>query len=252
MHHSFIDRYSHLESPLHHLDPRAKILVFLGLIVWVVLLPQQAVGSFAACLFLLAVLMTVSRIRLTFFLQRCLVILPFLSLMVLPALFMQDSAQVTLADGVHLSLNGLWFSLGVMMKALLSVISVTLLVSTTPFPDLLKGLQYLKTPRLFMMLLAFMYRYLFLFMDEAMRLNLAKTSRSVGTPSRWFRLKTTGDLIGVLFLKTYERSEAVYLAMLSRGFTGEVHTLSRFRFTQKDVLFVLLTVAYCSLATIYV
>lgn len=252
MHHSFIDRYSHIESPLHHLDARAKILVFLGLIVWVVLLPQQAVGSFAACLFLLAVLMGVSRIRLTFFLQRCLVILPFLSLMVLPALFVQDNTQVTLVDGVHLSVDGLWFSLGVMMKALLSIISVTLLVSTTPFPTLLKGLQYLKTPKLFVMLLAFMYRYLFLFMDEAMRLNLAKTSRSVGTPSRWFRLKTTGNLIGVLFLETYERSEAVYLSMLSRGFTGEVHTLSRFHFTQKDVLFVLLTAAYCSLAMIYV
>jgi len=177
--------------------------------------------------------------------------LPFIILMAVPSLFVQSGEKVTLIDEVQVSLNGLWFSFDVTVKAMLSVISVTLLVSTTPFPELLKGLQYMKTPKLFVMLLAFMYRYLFLFVDEVMRLNLARTCRSVGNPSRWFQLKTAGNMIGVLFIRAYERSSAVYLAMLSRGFTGEVHTLYQFHLTLKDVLFVLIIVGYCSLVTIY-
>jgi cobalt/nickel transport system permease protein len=46
-------------------------------------------------------------------------------------------------------------------------------------------------------------------------------------------------MIGVLFIRAYERAEAVYLAMCSRGFTGRIHTLHPFQLTRRDLIFLM-------------
>ena len=71
--------------------------------------------------------------------------------------------------------------------------------------------------------ISFMYRYLFVLVDEAMRLQTARDARSVGAGRTLFwRAKVLGGMIGCLFIRSYERSERIYAAMLSRGYAGEV------------------------------
>lgn len=117
--------------------------------------------------------------------------------------------------------------LTIMLKSWLSVQCALLLAYTTPFPDLIDALRALRLPRIMVSIISFMYRYLAVLTDEASRMNRAKASRSAvlagrgGGSLRW-RAGVTGSMVGSLFLRSYERSERVYAAMLARGFQGQL------------------------------
>ncbi|MDI7278144.1 MAG: cobalt ECF transporter T component CbiQ, partial [Anaerolineae bacterium] len=128
----------------------------------------------------------------------------------------------------------------VLARAWLSVLAAGLLTATTPFADLLAALQSLGLPRVLVALVSFLYRYLFVLVDEAERLWRAREARSAGQGARaggslaW-RARVLGGLVGSLFIRSYERSERVYQAMLTRGFQGEIRSLGARRLSAADL-----------------
>jgi len=101
-----------------------------------------------------------------------------------------------------------------------SLLAIFWLMETTPFPALLEGLGRLRLPRLFVTLLGFLHRYLFLIGEEFSRMRRAATLR--GWRGRWFWHATAlGGMVGSLFLRCYERGERVHQSMASRGFDGQ-------------------------------
>lgn len=119
----------------------------------------------------------------------------------------------------------------IVVRSYLSVQAAVLLASTTPFPDLLWGMRALRIPRVLVVIGGFLYRYLFVLADEAARLMRAREARSMapdgrgGGSVRW-RARVTGGMVGSFFIRSYERSERIYAAMLARGYDGEVRALS--------------------------
>jgi cobalt/nickel transport system permease protein len=109
--------------------------------------------------------------------------------------------------------------LSVAMKAFTAVALVTLLVATERFDRILSGLRSLGLPRMLTTLAAFMYRYAFILGDEVIRTGQARASRTPG-PLRAGRIRTYGGQAGMVFLRGWGRSQRVYQAMRSRGFTG--------------------------------
>ena len=102
-------------------------------------------------------------------------------------------------------------------------------------------MKSLGLPKVMVSVISFMYRYIFVVVDEAMRLSMARDSRSAapagqGGGTLLWRAKVLGGMIGTLFLRSYERSERIYAAMLSRSFTGEIHTMKNTALQQKDVI----------------
>ena len=67
---------------------------------------------------------------------------------------------------------------------------------------------------------------------------MARDARNYGKASYSLKLKTVGNIIGVLFLKTLDRAERVYAAMLARGFVGQIPTLSPLQFSTYDAGFI--------------
>jgi len=121
----------------------------------------------------------------------------------------------------------------VTVKMFLCVGAAIWLSATTPFAQLLDSLRKLKVPSLLTIMLSFMFRYLFVIAEEAMRMSLAYQSRC----PRKQTLKdaeNVGKLAGALMLRTYNRAERIYLAMLSRGFDGEFRTISVQQMTFAD------------------
>jgi len=137
---------------------------------------------------------------------------------------------------VSVTQSGLLILANVMAKAWLCIFSLILLSATTKLTDLLKGLQQLGIPRVIILILSFMYRYIFVLVDEMMRMRQAWDSRNFGG-SRLYQLKTIGNMIGTLFIRSYERGERVYAAMLSRGFDDKVRTLHQLAFRHSDAYF---------------
>lgn len=212
MHHSYIDKYADLDSVIHKADTRLKIIVSFFLIFLIVLSGPTAYLSFILYGAALLVLLAVSRIPFLFILKKTLAVIPFVILIAVFIPFMKGR------DGIILFR-------GMVIRSYLSILCMTLLISSTKFTSLLKGLEQMRVPKIVIMIMSFMYRYLFLLIDEMQRMQRAKESRSFGKTGRLRLVKLLSNIIGVLFVRSYERAERVYLAMCSRGFNGRIKTI---------------------------
>lgn len=240
MKHAFLDQYSELDSLIHRLDPRTKALAMLAFVLVVMATPPTAWPAFALGTVLMAGLILIARLPPLYVLKRSAVVAPFVLMIALFLPFF-EGGQVAGSYNigwwrVSIPYDRLLVLWNVVVKSWLSALSLILLSATTPFPRLLKGLQRLGVPRVMVMILSFMYRYLFVLVDEAMRMGRARESRGLGG-SRVRQIRTLGNMIGTLFLRSYERGERVYQAMLARGFDGEMRTLSELRFGRADLCF---------------
>jgi cobalt/nickel transport system permease protein len=95
-------------------------------------------------------------------------------------------------------------------------------------------------PEIFVSQLIFLYRYIFVLAEEAMKTVRARDMRSFG--NRGQGMKVIISLLGTLFLRTVERAERIYQAMLSRGFAGRLQTIRPYGFRSADAVFLSATI----------
>ena len=245
MHDNLFDRYRAGESIVHHLDPRLKAVVTVAWIISNILLPDGAWLAFGFSWLLLLIICQVSGLGIGYTLRRSFVALPFV-LVAVTAIFSVpgNTLQSWRIGGTVLDVTdaGLLRFASIMVRAWLSVQVAILLVATTRFPDLIHALEHLRVPRLLVTIVAFLYRYLFVLADEVLRLLRGRQSRSAAVPgyrsggSPLWRARVTGNMVGQLFLRSYERSDRIYNAMLARGYTGRLRTLNPHVMRMRDWL----------------
>lgn len=238
-----LDRYIDGESPVHALDPRVKLLLTFAAILALGLLPPGAWAEVLAIAALIWWAVIRSQVGLGVILRRAFVALPF-TLAAVTLLFSRPGTPLfELALGpLRLTATeaGLVAFAGVVVKSWLSVQAALLLTATTHFTDVLGGLRALRLPTVMVAILSFAYRYLFVMVDEAQRMLRAREVRSAEAPGRpagrslrW-RAAVVGQMVGTLFLRSYERSERIYVAMLSRGFDGEIRAIGGRRLSSAE------------------
>lgn len=245
MQHSYLDKYADIDSLLHRVDPRIKIITFVLLVISVVLTEPTGFMTFGLYGITIFLLILLSRLPMLFVLKRSLVVIPFVLVI---ALFVPFFKKGQVIGGysfgslrLTLTYDGLMVLWNVLVKSYLSAQSMITLVSSTKYTHLLRGLEKLKCPILIVMILSFMYRYVFVFEDELLKMRQARLARTVGG-SWWFHTKSLANILGNLFIRSYERGEAVYLAMCARGFDGEIRTINDFQLLRRDLIFLLIMV----------
>ncbi|MHB8827930.1 MAG: cobalt ECF transporter T component CbiQ [Syntrophales bacterium] len=235
-----LDRLSYQDTFVHRLDPRAKVIATVLFLLTVVSFPKYEVVALAPFFLFPALLMTVGDMPVRFMIRKIVLVSPFA---IFIGIFnpLLDTKTAIVLFGFALSAGWLSF-FSIMLKFALTVSAALLLIATTSFPGICHALRRLGCPPLFVSQLLFLYRYLFVLMEEAMRIIRARELRSFG--SRGSGLKMFARLIGILFLRTVDRAERIYYAMLSRGFQGDIPDLKRSRFGTADLAFVAAMVAY--------
>ena len=235
MHVHWIDPYRSGSSPVHRLDARIKLALTVGYILVASLSPVGAWPAYAL-LFALAVAATLaSGLGLLRVQRRALVALPF-ALAAITVVFSGDGAvlwNVSLGPWrLHVTEPGLVRFLSIILKSWLSMQMAILLAGTTPFPDLMAAMRSLRFPHILVAIVSFMWRYIFVLVDEALRLSRARDARSAVRPglkrggSIPWRARVVGGMAGNLFIRSYARSERIYQAMAARGYQGELRTLA--------------------------
>jgi cobalt/nickel transport system permease protein len=217
--------------------------VALGYILSNALLPDGSWAAFALAWLVLMIANDQSQLGLGFTLKRSFVALPF-ALVAVSAIF--SPVGEPLAEW-HLGFItlvptdvGLIRFFSILVRSWLSVQMAILLVATTQFPDLIHAFEHLHVPKSLTTIVAFLYRYLFVLVDEVYRLLRARDARSAGLPGRkhggslLWRARVTGSMAGQLFLRSYERSERIYNAMVARGYAGHIRTLNPHELTRRD------------------
>ncbi len=244
MHVHAFDRYQEGHSLIHRLDPRVKVGLTFLFILSNLLLPDGAWIGFGLAWALVVLGSVVSNLGLSYTLKRSLIALPFAlaASSVLFSLPGQPVAQLMLGP-LHLVVSdaGLLRFTSILVRSWLSIQIAVLLVATTQFPDLLHALRHLHVPGVLISIISFMYRYLFVLSDEAVRLLRARQARSAAAVGRGkaggslaWRARVTGAMVGQLFLRSYERSDRIYNAMLARGYSGSLLTLNPHLMKDRD------------------
>jgi cobalt/nickel transport system permease protein len=245
MHHHFIDRFSLGDSPVHRLDARVKVVAVVAYMAVLISFDRYTILRLAPMSILPLAMFWFGRLPVWFALRRVAVLSPFvLMLAIAGPLYDHQPQSVTLGPW-HFVIGGGWLTAAdIVMKFALSVLMLTAVMCTTPFALLLEAASRLGMPRLMVVQLGFLYRYLFVLLDEAMRLRRARDFRGAALAPFGRRLAASGGVIGALFVRTLDRSQRIHLAMTARGYRGEVHGLRRLKFTVPDAVFLALVAVY--------
>jgi cobalt/nickel transport system permease protein len=222
-------------SRIHRLDPRAKIAGFAGITVVGVSTPPRYWAVLTVCALALAAIAAAARIGPGVIWSRARVVLPLVVFVAVFVPFVRGGEAVDLGP-LAVSRDGLTTFAAVSSKALIGTVSAVLLGATTSFPDVLHGLERMRAPRLLTLIAAFMYRYLFVIGGEARQMRVALAARGY-RPRHALQAAAIGRVATALFLRTFERGERVYVAMLARGYAGAAPRLRALAFARADVLF---------------
>lgn len=236
MHVHFLDPYHPGNSPIHRLDPRIKLLLTLAFILTNTLIPTAAWPVYILLFALILSVELVSELGIGYVFKRSSLAIPFVLAALPLILTVPGNTLFTFSVGsitVHASYPGLERFLSITLKSWISVQAAIVLASSTSFPDLLVAMRALRVPRLLVSIFGLMWRYLFVLVDEATRLLRARLARSgqsdrpgvkSGGSLTW-RAHITGGMAGSLFLRAFDRSDRIYMAMVSRGYDGEARAL---------------------------
>jgi len=236
MHVHFLDPYRPRPSLVHALDPRVKFVLTVAYIFTCALTPLGAWPVFILLYSIILAVEILSELGVRYVLARSLLAAPFI-LAALPLIFTVPGtplASFSLGGWViTISAQGVERLASIAVKSWLSLQAAIVMSATMPFPDLLLAMRAVRIPRLLVSIVGLMWRYLFVLVDEGLRLMRARLARSgesdqpglkAGGSLAW-RARVTGGMAGNLFLRGFDRSDRIYTAMLSRGYDGEVRSM---------------------------
>ena len=239
---------------LQRIDPRAKIVSLVGLLVVASLVHHIPV---LAVMYLATLGVAVmSRLPLAFFVKRVWLFIPiFTGVIVLPATFsFITHGHIVVPLGqwfghrVGLTSEGLRSAALIVTRVATSISLVVLLTLTTPWVELLAALRALRVPRMFILVTGMAYRYLFHLLESVSDMYTARKARMVGRDTDVAAGRAfVGASAGALFGKAHALSEEVYSAMIARGYNGNARTINRFRLGVHDVMWLAGCVAAAAL-----
>ena len=244
----YVERFSSLRGVLQGIDPRVKLGSFLIFILTTVALRDiTSLFWLSLMVFLLSVL---SRIPTKFFFFRTTFFIPiFAAVLASPLPFITPGTSITRIGYdeyfVSVTSEGLYKAGYFIFKVWVCVGFLTLLVLTTRFSALLQALESLRIPKFFIGMTAITYRFVFLFIDEAYRMILAKEARTVSKEGRLKTMKSIASIISNLLIRAYERGERVYLAMKAREHSVETRYKRGMRCKPKDWAFIVSSILFC-------
>jgi cobalt/nickel transport system permease protein len=226
-------------SPVHRLDPRAKILGMVAITIVAVSTPLEAWPVYVCCAAVIAAVAVAGRVPPRAVWRRVRFLLPIVLAAGIFLPFLRDGGQTHELGPLTVHEEGLRTFAAVSAKAVIGTLSAVLLGATTTFPAVLRGLEAMRVPRLLVLIAAFMYRYLFVIVEETGRMRAALAARAY-RPRNALQAGPIGRMATAMFLRTYSRGERVYNAMLARGYSGRMPYLTPLALRRADVAFVAL------------
>lgn len=225
--------YMHEHSLVHRLPPEVKLAAAVAFVLTVAITPREAVWAFAIDALVLAAVARVARLPARFVATRLLVVLPFVAFAFLIP-FIASGPRIDVL-GLSVSQDGLWGAWNVIAKASLGATTSIMLAGTTQVQSLLRGMERLRVPPTLASIAMFMVRYLQVITAEFRRMRTAMAAR--GYAPRWvWEARPIAASAGTLFVRSYERGERVYDAMLARGYSGHMPDWDAPRATRRDWL----------------
>jgi cobalt/nickel transport system permease protein len=241
---------SGLASPIHDLDPRARLAACVGLSLVASLATTPATPLLILGFGLIATLL--ARPPWGYVLRQTLAVNAFVAFLwlVLPLSVPGDGPRplIDLAPGLTFSQAGIDLAVLITLKANAVFLCVLALLATIPVTALGQAMTALGVPAKLAFLFIFTYRYLHVISEEYARMMDVAALRGFAPATDRRTYRTYGALVAMVLVRAYDRSQRVYQAMVLRGFQGTFPSLQRFNFRKADGLFLVLATAAAVLA----
>jgi cobalt/nickel transport system permease protein len=211
-------------SPLHRWDVRCKLVTILVYSFMVVSLGRLTSALAAVAVSLLV--LVIARASLAKVLMRLLAISGFVGMffVVMPLTAPVHSGDTVVIFGglewLGFNLRGLQLAATIGAKAVAITLLMEPLLSTAPLPVTLHGLSRLGAPEIIGQMVLLSYRYLHVFRHEALRMSSGMQVRGFRKRTDLQTLRAVANFLGMLFVRSFERTERVFDAMRARGYRG--------------------------------
>ena len=242
-----LDTLAYRESSIHRLDPRAKVITSLAFILTIASFGRYDVAAMLPLALFPWALIATARLPFGYLARKVLLVAPFALCI---GIFNPLLDTTPLGSIGPVTISGGWVSFAsIMLRFVLTVFAALILIATTSFPGVCRALERLGAPRVFAVQLLFLYRYLFVLVEEGARMVRARRLRS--QPGRGEGFRSLVPLLGQLLLRTLARAQRIHQAMLCRAFDGEFRTTRRERFGRNEVLFLVGWCGFFIVARLY-
>ncbi len=254
-HSVFANEFASRKGLLQSLDPRTKVVSFLWLLIMAAVIRDlNLLVIFYLSVLLLACL---SYIPPGFFIKRVWVFIPiFTALIAIPSIFnlvtpgrdifvlfnlprVYHLGPYTIPEKITITAQGIEGASIFVMRVATCVSLAILLVLTTEWTRILKALNVLRVPEIVILILAMTYRYIFLLLRVAESMFLARKSRFIAKTDLSEQHQWLSARIGVLIGKSFNLSNEVHLAMVSRGWSGNPRLMEEGKIGKRDLIWIL-------------
>ncbi len=230
-----MDTISRQDTFVHRLDPRIKVLTTLVFIVCVVSFGKYDISALVPFLVYPVFLVVLGDLPAAYLLRKVMFAAPFA---VLIGIFNPLLDQEVLLQVGPLGLSGGWVSfISILLRFTITVGAALVLLATTGYHDVCMAIEKMGVPQVFVVQLLFLYRYLFVLVDEASRMVRARSLRSF--QGKGLGVRVFGSMAGHLLLRTMDRAQRIHLAMLCRGFDGTIRPFHPLRVRGWEVVFLM-------------
>ena len=219
-----LEKESMKDSILHSLDGRVKLIVLILIIIYAVFSTNIIV--LALLEIYLIILILVSHLSLKASAMKVLLIIPFGgSIAILQPFVHAGTVIYSLPLGINITLQGVMFGVLLFSRLIVTLTCIVLLSSLSPMQEVAESLRKFGLPRDFSMVFSLFIRFLFMFYDELQRIRNAQATRNFDIFNKkidyMWRLRQVAYTVAMMFLRSYEQGENVYLSMLSRGYSDK-------------------------------
>lgn len=220
--------HEHTDCIFCALDPRTKLISFLLAIISTILVPYHSYIEFIVILLWLSSIVLFSHKSFWFYIKNLMKIYPMIFFMTFLLPFTQSNSLgvekiLFKIDSIHIYLDGVFAFIDLNIRSILIFTSSLILISETPIVAILKTLTFMHVPKWIEATVIYMQRFIHIIGLEFNRMHLAFAARSFNM-SFFDKTKAIAKMSSIYFIRLIDRSERLHLAMISRGFNGEIYT----------------------------
>jgi len=230
-----LEEFAEGDSFFHRLDPRVKFITAIPYIF--VIAVMKGINGPLLALMISLFMVAVSRVSLKNLLARLMVVNVFILVLWIFLPFSFPGEAVFYIGSLSATHEGFLYVLSITLKANAIVLATIAILGTSEVFSLAHALVHLSLPEKLVYLFFFFYRYISVLHEEYTRLRHAMLIRCFSPKTNMHTYKTYAYLVGMLIVKSYDRSQKIYNAMLCRGYTGRFPIISHFRLKRTDLFF---------------
>lgn len=227
----YLDSLAAQNTPIHRLNPCVKLITTLVFIITVTSFSKYEISGLVPFFLFPGILLALGNLPSGPLCKRLVLVAPFILFI---GIFNPLLDHTPVAKIGSVVISGGWLSFfSITLRLCLTVTAALILVATTGVDAIGSALLRLGVPKIIVIQLLFMYRYLHVLVEEFVRCATAYSLRSFHGDG--IRFRAWGSLLGQLLLRSIDRANRVYQSMLCRGFDGEIRLLRTSTFTAADI-----------------